>query len=84
MEKKSLEQFLDEVSEEMGLLGGFWKNTSRNPFFDTGECMKEGGKRYVKQYLSIAAEEAGVECLPENMGYWTVSEDSIRNVNIDV
>lgn len=60
MEKKSLLNFLDEVSKEYG--GTNFRNVTDNGrVFVVEEIIKEAGKRYVKQYLDVAAENAEID-----------------------
>ena len=57
MEKKSLLNLLDEVAKERGF-EKFSHSTDVGKVYVVEDIIKEAGKRYVKQYLDIAAENA--------------------------
>lgn len=84
MEKKSLLEFLDEVSKERGF-DRFSHATDIGKRYAVEEIIKEAGKRYVKQYLEIAAENA-VIFMPSHHVHGTknVDKQSITNIEIDV
>lgn len=92
--KKSLLEFLDEVSKGRGF-EKFSNSTDVGKVYVVEEIIKEAGKRYVKQYLDIAAENAMLSVDGEQEECFTcfgvggdssisVSSISITNIEIDI
>ena|SRR5690606_17761589 len=97
MEKKSLLEFLDEVSKDNGFdsFNNAWHKGSN---LKCNIIVKEAGKRYVNQYLEVAYENSLIrtfdmdgntigltaKTIYEDHYYHEVFKPSITNIDIDV
>lgn len=97
MEKKSLLNFLDEVSKERGF-DKFSHATDIGSVIVVHEIIRVSGKRYVRQYLEVSAENAMIrtcdmegntiglmaKTIYEDHLYHEVVKTSITLIEIDV